>query len=150
MSELTQEERQSASANPQNRINYSTLLNPGNKNMEGQTEALFSSENISKKNGKTVTKELTAIAAGIILTWFIFWAYLTWDNFSSHYSADTLANRAKAATLFVFQIMSLFLLAYGGLMYWFSRESIYIYYIVIAVVFIFISILSTSLEWLST
>jgi len=147
MAELTQEERQGV---PKINLNYSTF-NPANQKMEGETETLLSSTGVvSKKNGKTVAKELAAVAAGIILTWFIFWAYLTWDNFSSHYSADTLANRAKAATLFVFQIMSLFLLAYGGLMYWFSRESIYIYYIIIAVVFILISILSTTLEWLST
>lgn len=109
----------------------------------------YSSPSVSK-TGRTLGKELASIAAGFILTWFIFWAYLSWDNFSSHYSADTVTNRFKAATLFVIQVMSLYFLAYGGLMYYLTRNNVYISYIIIAVIFILVAVIGTSLEWLST
>jgi hypothetical protein len=112
---------------------------------------------------RTVLKEMIAIAAGIILTWIIFWAYLTWDNFSEYYGRSSwasftavskgdgsLTERAKAATLFVLQIMSVFLLAYGGVMFWTTKERIYLWQIIIAAVLILVVILSTALELLST
>jgi hypothetical protein len=114
-------------------------------------------------NKRTVLREMIAIAAGIILTWIIFWAFLTWDNFSEYYGRSTWASftavskgdgsmveRAKAATLFVLQIMSVFLLAYGGVMFWTTKERIYLWQIIIAAVLIVFVILSTALEWLST
>jgi len=104
----------------------------------------------SKKPSRTVVSEMIAIATGIILTWVIFWAYLSWDNFSSHYGSVSLTARAKAATLFVLQIMSTFLLAYGGVMYFMSKERIYLWQVIIAAVLIVFAILSTALEWLST
>lgn len=125
-------------------------INAPQQTTSSETMPLLGAAPSVSNKGRSLGKELASIAAGFILTWFIFWAYLSWDNFSSHYSADTLTNRFKAATLFVIQIMSLYFLAYGGLMYYLSRDRVYMWYIIIAVVFILIAILGTSLEWLST
>lgn len=114
------------------------------------TEQILGSIATPKKPSRTLVNEMVAIAAGILLTWLIFWAYLSWDNFSSHYGGLSLTARAKAATLFVLQIMSVFLLAYGGVMYFMSKEKIYLWQVIIASVLVVIAILSTALEWLST
>lgn len=108
-------------------------------------------------------KEIIAIAAGIILTWVIFFAYLSWDNFSSYYGRSSwasftavskgdgsLTEKAKAATLFVLQVMSVFLLAYAALMFYFSRRNIYMLQLIVAAVLVVVVILSTAMEWLST
>jgi len=111
----------------------------------------------------SVGKEIFAVIIGIILTWVIFWGYLSWDNFSSFYGRSSWASftavskgdgsvteRARATTLFVMQILSVFLLAYSALMFYFSRRNIYMLQLIFAVVLVIVVILSTSLEWLST
>lgn len=129
----------------------------------GQQTVQQTVQNTEQKGKRPVLNEMIAIAAGIILTWLIFWAFLTWDNFSEYYGRSTwasftavskgdgsLTERAKAATLFVLQIMSVFLLAYGGVMFWTTKERIYLWQVIIAAVLVVIAILSTALEWLST
>lgn len=118
---------------------------------------------ISTTRKVSTSSEMISLAAGIILTWIILFSFLSWDKFSSFYGRSTWASfsavdkgsgsmveRAKAATLFVLQVLSVFLLAYASLMYYFSRRHIYILQIVLATLVVVISILGTSMGWLST
>lgn len=97
------------------------------------------------KSKDTFLTNAIAALAGIVFTWIIFWAYLSWEDFSSFYGRNSwttfisinrgdgsLAERATAATLFVLQIMSSFLLMYSILMYVFTKKKFFIWQAVAA------------------
>lgn len=106
------------------------------------------------QSNDTFLKNSIAVIAGIVFTWIIFWCYLSWDNFSSFYGRDSWASfiainrgdgsiseRITAATLFVLQIMSGFLLVYSIMMYVFTKKKIYVWQALTAAVLAILTVI---------